>query len=68
MLGFGQRGVKLFPSLLVSSMCSLQTFTSHLQIRLIDNLGKLSRILETDHFALVVHEQIQCKFFTKNTP
>ncbi|XP_069802348.1 cystathionine beta-synthase isoform X1 [Dendropsophus ebraccatus] len=24
-----------------------------------DNLGKLSRILETDHFALVVHEQIQ---------
>uniref|UniRef100_A0A672IUI8 Cystathionine beta-synthase n=1 Tax=Salarias fasciatus TaxID=181472 RepID=A0A672IUI8_SALFA len=32
------------------------------QIRLTDNLGKLSRILETDHFALVVHEQIQCKF------
>uniref|UniRef100_A0A6Q2YJT9 Cystathionine beta-synthase n=1 Tax=Esox lucius TaxID=8010 RepID=A0A6Q2YJT9_ESOLU len=30
------------------------------QIRLTDNLGKLSRILETDHFALVVHEQIQC--------
>ncbi|KAM9327410.1 cystathionine beta-synthase a isoform 2-T2 [Pholidichthys leucotaenia] len=29
------------------------------QIRLVDNLGKLSRILETDHFALVVHEQIQ---------
>ncbi|KAM8873449.1 cystathionine beta-synthase a [Synchiropus picturatus] len=29
------------------------------QIRLNDNLGKLSRILETDHFALVVHEQIQ---------
>uniref|UniRef100_A0A3B3INT7 Cystathionine beta-synthase n=1 Tax=Oryzias latipes TaxID=8090 RepID=A0A3B3INT7_ORYLA len=29
------------------------------QIRLTDNLGKLSRILETDHFALVVHEQIQ---------
>lgn len=33
----------------------------HLQIRLNDNLGTLSRILETDHFALVVHEQIQCK-------
>uniref|UniRef100_A0A8C7LZ73 Cystathionine beta-synthase n=1 Tax=Oncorhynchus mykiss TaxID=8022 RepID=A0A8C7LZ73_ONCMY len=32
------------------------------QVRLTDNLGKLSRILETDHFALVVHEQIQCKF------
>uniref|UniRef100_A0A667WS46 Cystathionine beta-synthase n=1 Tax=Myripristis murdjan TaxID=586833 RepID=A0A667WS46_9TELE len=31
------------------------------QIRLTDNLGKLSRILETDHFALVVHEQIQCE-------
>lgn len=30
-------------------------------MRLTDNLGKLSRILETDHFALVVHEQIQCK-------
>ncbi|XP_067259490.1 cystathionine beta-synthase a isoform X2 [Chanodichthys erythropterus] len=29
------------------------------QIRLTDNMGKLSRILETDHFALVVHEQIQ---------
>uniref|UniRef100_A0A8C7ITV6 Cystathionine beta-synthase n=1 Tax=Oncorhynchus kisutch TaxID=8019 RepID=A0A8C7ITV6_ONCKI len=30
------------------------------QVRLTDNLGKLSRILETDHFALVVHDQIQC--------
>ncbi|XP_048834847.1 cystathionine beta-synthase-like protein isoform X2 [Brienomyrus brachyistius] len=29
------------------------------QINLTDNLGKLCRILETDHFALVVHEQIQ---------
>lgn len=29
------------------------------QVNLTDNLGKLSRILETDHFALVVHEQIQ---------
>ncbi|KAM9317504.1 cystathionine beta-synthase [Gastrophryne carolinensis] len=29
------------------------------QVHLTDNLGKLSRILETDHFALVVHEQIQ---------
>ncbi|XP_077468155.1 cystathionine beta-synthase a [Stigmatopora argus] len=29
------------------------------RIRLLDNLGKLSRILEIDHFALVVHEQIQ---------
>ncbi|XP_023667227.1 cystathionine beta-synthase-like protein isoform X2 [Paramormyrops kingsleyae] len=29
------------------------------QIKLTDNLGKLCRILETDHFALVVHEQIQ---------
>uniref|UniRef100_A0AAY4BMX7 Cystathionine beta-synthase n=1 Tax=Denticeps clupeoides TaxID=299321 RepID=A0AAY4BMX7_9TELE len=28
-------------------------------VRLTDNLGKLSRILEMDHFALVVHEQIQ---------
>ncbi|XP_076975122.1 cystathionine beta-synthase [Tamandua tetradactyla] len=29
------------------------------QIRLTDPLGRLSHILETDHFALVVHEQIQ---------
>ncbi|XP_063301678.1 cystathionine beta-synthase isoform X1 [Pelobates fuscus] len=29
------------------------------QVHLMDNLGKLSRILETDHFALVVHDQIQ---------
>ncbi|PKU41764.1 cystathionine beta-synthase-like isoform x1 [Limosa lapponica baueri] len=28
-------------------------------INLTDNLGKLSHILEIDHFALVVHEQIQ---------
>uniref|UniRef100_A0A673YBD9 Cystathionine beta-synthase n=1 Tax=Salmo trutta TaxID=8032 RepID=A0A673YBD9_SALTR len=33
------------------------------QVRLTDSLGKLSRILETDHFALVVHEQIQCNVF-----
>uniref|UniRef100_A0AAR2LJQ1 CBS domain-containing protein n=1 Tax=Pygocentrus nattereri TaxID=42514 RepID=A0AAR2LJQ1_PYGNA len=31
------------------------------QVHLTDNLGKLSRILETDHFALVVHDQIQYK-------
>ncbi|XP_051782713.1 cystathionine beta-synthase-like protein isoform X1 [Erpetoichthys calabaricus] len=29
------------------------------KIHLNDNLGKLSRILELDHFALVVHDQIQ---------
>ncbi|KAM9252885.1 cystathionine beta-synthase-like [Dugong dugon] len=29
------------------------------QIRLMDPLGQLSHILEMDHFALVVHEQIQ---------
>ncbi|XP_069331029.1 cystathionine beta-synthase isoform X2 [Eulemur rufifrons] len=29
------------------------------QIHLTDTLGNLSNILETDHFALVVHEQIQ---------
>uniref|UniRef100_A0A3P8R575 Cystathionine beta-synthase n=1 Tax=Astatotilapia calliptera TaxID=8154 RepID=A0A3P8R575_ASTCA len=32
------------------------------QITLTDNLGKLSSILEIDHFALVVHEQIQCEY------
>uniref|UniRef100_A0A3Q2YNI9 Cystathionine beta-synthase n=1 Tax=Hippocampus comes TaxID=109280 RepID=A0A3Q2YNI9_HIPCM len=38
------------------------------QIRLLDNLGKLSRILEIDHFALVVHEQIQCKLSKHFSP
>lgn len=33
-----------------------------MQIQLQDNLGKLSQILEIDHFALVVHKQIQCKY------
>uniref|UniRef100_A0A8C5XTI8 Cystathionine beta-synthase n=1 Tax=Microcebus murinus TaxID=30608 RepID=A0A8C5XTI8_MICMU len=32
------------------------------QIRLTDTLGSLSHILELDHFALVVHEQIQCEW------
>uniref|UniRef100_A0A8C0Z6S7 Cystathionine beta-synthase n=1 Tax=Canis lupus familiaris TaxID=9615 RepID=A0A8C0Z6S7_CANLF len=32
------------------------------QIHLTDPLGKLSHILEMDHFALVVHEQIQCEW------
>ncbi|XP_048874011.1 cystathionine beta-synthase b [Brienomyrus brachyistius] len=36
------------------------------QICLTDNLGKLSRILEIDHFALVVHEQIQ--YLTDGSP
>lgn len=27
-----------------------------------DSLGRLSHILELDHFALVVHEQIQCEW------
>ncbi|XP_036401759.1 cystathionine beta-synthase b [Megalops cyprinoides] len=36
------------------------------QVHLTDNLGKLSRILETDHFALVVHEQIQ--YLTDGSP
>ncbi|XP_077611496.1 cystathionine beta-synthase [Crocuta crocuta] len=31
------------------------------QIRLADPLGKLSHILEVDHFALVVHEQVQSR-------
>ncbi|KAM5280827.1 LOW QUALITY PROTEIN: cystathionine beta-synthase [Ctenodactylus gundi] len=30
-------------------------------VHLTDTLGKLSHILETDHFALVVHEQIQSR-------
>jgi hypothetical protein len=33
-----------------------------LQIHLTDTLGTLSHILEMDHFALVVHEQIQCEW------
>ncbi|CAL8322524.1 unnamed protein product [Merluccius merluccius] len=34
-------------------------YTQFKKVSLTDNLGKLSRILETDHFALVVHKQIQ---------
>lgn len=37
-------------------------FVSCLQISLDDSLGKLSCILENDHFAIVVHEQIQCRY------
>uniref|UniRef100_A0AAX7ST37 Cystathionine beta-synthase n=1 Tax=Astatotilapia calliptera TaxID=8154 RepID=A0AAX7ST37_ASTCA len=37
------------------------------QITLTDNLGKLSSILEIDHFALVVHEQIQCEYSNAHT-
>lgn len=38
-----------------------------IQITLTDNLGKLSSILEIDHFALVVHEQIQCEYSNAHT-
>lgn len=31
------------------------------QIGLEDSLGKLSCILENDHFAIVVHQQMQCR-------
>lgn len=31
------------------------------QINLDDTLGKLSHILENDHFAIVVHDVEQCK-------
>lgn len=31
------------------------------QVHLTDNLGMLSQILETDHFALVVHDHVECK-------
>ncbi|KAF1382680.1 hypothetical protein PFLUV_G00146280 [Perca fluviatilis] len=31
------------------------------QVHLTDNLGKLSQILETDHFVLVVHDHVQNK-------
>lgn len=32
------------------------------QIGLEDSLGKLSCILENDHFAIVVHQQMQCGY------
>ncbi|NP_001080616.1 cystathionine-beta-synthase L homeolog [Xenopus laevis] len=46
---------KVKPSDLVTKVIYKQ-FT---QVNLADSLGKLSRILETDHFALVLHGQIQ---------
>nr|XP_028583123.1 cystathionine beta-synthase isoform X5 [Podarcis muralis] len=45
---------KQFKKLSIESPCKMYNL-----IRLQDNLGKLSHILEIDHFALVVHEQIQ---------
>ncbi|KAK5891274.1 hypothetical protein CgunFtcFv8_018545 [Champsocephalus gunnari] len=50
----------------VSDPVSKVLYTQFKQIRLNDNLWKLSRILETDHFALVVHEQIQ--YLTDGSP
>lgn len=50
----------------VSDPLSKVLYKQFKQIRLNDNLGKLSRILETDHFALVVHEQIQ--YMTDGSP
>uniref|UniRef100_A0A8C4UUM8 Cystathionine beta-synthase n=1 Tax=Falco tinnunculus TaxID=100819 RepID=A0A8C4UUM8_FALTI len=35
------------------------------KIGLEDSLGKLSCILENDHFAIVVHEQMQCRYLQK---
>ncbi|XP_062982645.1 cystathionine beta-synthase-like protein isoform X2 [Elgaria multicarinata webbii] len=46
---------KVQPSDQVNKVIYKQFKKIHLQ----DNLGKLSHILEIDHFALVVHEQIQ---------
>uniref|UniRef100_A0A8C6UXY9 Cystathionine beta-synthase n=1 Tax=Neogobius melanostomus TaxID=47308 RepID=A0A8C6UXY9_9GOBI len=43
----------------ISDPVSKVLYKQFKQVRLTDNLGKVSRILETDHFALVVHEQIQ---------
>ncbi|KAL4833860.1 hypothetical protein H8958_009823 [Nasalis larvatus] len=42
-----------------SDQVSKVIYTQFKQIRLTDTLGRLSHILEMDHFALVVHEQIQ---------
>ncbi|KAL6115289.1 cbs [Pungitius sinensis] len=50
----------------VSDPVSKVLYKQFKQIRLTDHLGKLSRILETDHFALVVHEQIQ--YLTDGSP
>jgi cystathionine beta-synthase len=33
------------------------------KVRLEMNLGKLTYILNTDHFALVIHSQIECKYY-----
>ncbi|CAL8268577.1 unnamed protein product [Lota lota] len=44
---------------LPSDPVSKVLYTQFKKVSVMDNLGKLSGILETDHFALVVHEQIQ---------
>uniref|UniRef100_A0A8C3Q533 Cystathionine beta-synthase n=1 Tax=Geospiza parvula TaxID=87175 RepID=A0A8C3Q533_GEOPR len=38
------------------------TYDQFSKISLEDNLGKLSCLLENDHFAIVVHEQMQCRY------
>ncbi|NXO28712.1 CBS synthase, partial [Cisticola juncidis] len=47
------------------------TYDQFSKIGLEDSLGKLSCMLENDHFAIVVHEQMQCSgngsSFTKQT-
>ncbi|XP_033836492.1 cystathionine beta-synthase-like [Periophthalmus magnuspinnatus] len=50
----------------ISDPVSKVIYKQFKQVRLTDNLGKVSRILETDHFALVVHEQIQ--YLTDGSP
>uniref|UniRef100_A0A8C3QXE6 Cystathionine beta-synthase n=1 Tax=Cyanoderma ruficeps TaxID=181631 RepID=A0A8C3QXE6_9PASS len=41
------------------------TYDQFSKIGLEDSLGKLSCILENDHFAIVVHEQMQCRYLQK---
>uniref|UniRef100_A0A8C6JEW3 Cystathionine beta-synthase n=1 Tax=Melopsittacus undulatus TaxID=13146 RepID=A0A8C6JEW3_MELUD len=42
-------------------------YEGHLRpIGLEDSLGKLSCILENDHFAIVVHEQMQCRYLQQH--
>ena len=36
------------------------------KVTLETSLGQLSRVLDNDHFALVVHDQRQCKYLNVN--
>ena len=44
------------------SSFSTENLTDQFQVHMEVSLGQLSRMLDTDHYVLVVHDQTQCKW------